>query len=109
MKKRSARHARVIDRIEPRVAADGRSFTHRVSRNVNQEEEARLTMAESARDKLAEFGGSWKFIITFVDVPSIVDGLEYLAFRDPYFDPSAILTIEHSLEHGRGFTGADHY
>jgi len=36
---------------------------HRVSRNVNQEEEARLTTADRAADVVAEFGGSWKFII----------------------------------------------
>ena len=41
---------------------------HRVSRNLNQEEEAQLTFADRAADKIAEFGGSWKFIITFVAV-----------------------------------------
>ena len=35
----------------------------RASRNVNEEEKARLTVADKAADKLAEFGGSWKFII----------------------------------------------
>jgi uncharacterized membrane protein len=35
---------------------------HRVSRNVNEEEAARLTLADRAADKIAEFGGSWKFI-----------------------------------------------
>lgn len=35
---------------------------HRISRNVNEEEAARLTMADRAADKIAEFGGSWKFI-----------------------------------------------
>ena len=35
---------------------------HRVSRNVNQEEAARLTFADRSADKIAEFGGSWKFI-----------------------------------------------
>jgi len=35
---------------------------HRVSRNVNEEEAAHLTMADRAADVLAEFGGSWKFI-----------------------------------------------
>src|SRR5256885_5245526 len=39
---------------------------HRVSRNVNQEEESRMTFADRAADKIAEFGGSWKFILTFV-------------------------------------------
>ena len=35
---------------------------HRVSRNVNEEEAARLTVADRAADLIAEFGGSWKFI-----------------------------------------------
>lgn len=35
---------------------------HRVSRNANEEEEARLTVADRAADMIAEFGGSWKFI-----------------------------------------------
>ena len=35
----------------------------RVSRNVNDEEKARLTVADRAADLIAEFGGSWKFII----------------------------------------------
>jgi CRP/FNR family cyclic AMP-dependent transcriptional regulator len=35
---------------------------HRVSRNANEEEEARLTVADRAADLIAEFGGSWKFI-----------------------------------------------
>jgi len=35
---------------------------HRVSRNVNEEAAARFTFADRAADKMAEFGGSWKFI-----------------------------------------------
>lgn len=35
---------------------------HRVSRNANEEEAARLTVADRAADLIAEFGGSWKFI-----------------------------------------------
>ncbi len=34
----------------------------RVSRNVNEEEQARQTLADRAADLIAEFGGSWKFI-----------------------------------------------
>jgi len=37
---------------------------HRVSRNVNEEAAAHLTFADRAADMIAEFGGSWKFIIT---------------------------------------------
>jgi CRP/FNR family transcriptional regulator, cyclic AMP receptor protein len=34
----------------------------RVSRNANEEEKARATLADRAADLIAEFGGSWKFI-----------------------------------------------
>src|SRR5256885_16045753 len=33
------------------------------TRNVNVEEAAQLTLADRAADVIAEFGGSWKFII----------------------------------------------
>lgn len=34
----------------------------RVSRNVNDEQKKRMTIADSMADMIAEFGGSWKFI-----------------------------------------------
>jgi CRP/FNR family cyclic AMP-dependent transcriptional regulator len=39
---------------------------HLATRNVNEEEASYLTVADRAADKLAEFGGSWKFIISFL-------------------------------------------
>jgi uncharacterized membrane protein len=39
---------------------------HSATRNVNEEEAARLTLADRAADMLAEFGGSWKFIFAAV-------------------------------------------
>ena len=39
---------------------------HSATRNVNVEEAARLTVADRAADLIAEFGGSWKFIIAAV-------------------------------------------
>src|SRR6266446_4473659 len=35
---------------------------HRVSRNANEEDARHLTLADRAADKIAKFGGSWKFI-----------------------------------------------
>ena len=35
---------------------------HRVSRNANEEDARNLTLADRAADKIANFGGSWKFI-----------------------------------------------
>jgi len=39
---------------------------HSATRNVNVEEAARLTLADRAADIIAEFGGSWKFILAAV-------------------------------------------
>jgi CRP/FNR family transcriptional regulator, cyclic AMP receptor protein len=39
---------------------------HRVSRNINEMEAARMTLSDRASDKIAEFGGSWKFIFTAI-------------------------------------------
>ena len=39
---------------------------HSSTRNVNVEEAAQLTLADRAADIIAEFGGSWKFILTAV-------------------------------------------
>src|SRR6266849_9461198 len=39
---------------------------HRVSRNVNEEAAARLTVGDHAADVIASFGGSWKFIIASI-------------------------------------------
>jgi uncharacterized membrane protein len=39
---------------------------HTATRNVNVEEAAQLTLADRAADLIAEFGGSWKFILAAV-------------------------------------------
>src|SRR5438093_8854535 len=39
---------------------------HSTTRNVNVEEAAQLTIADRASDVIAEFGGSWKFILAAV-------------------------------------------
>jgi uncharacterized membrane protein len=45
-----------------RLRHTDRMLQQRVSRNVNEEQEKRMTIADRAADMLAEFGGSWKFI-----------------------------------------------
>ena len=49
-----------------RLRSTDRMLQQRVSRNVNEEEEKRLTISDRAADLIAEFGGSWKFIIATV-------------------------------------------
>ena len=45
-----------------RLRSTDRMLQQRVSRNVNEEQDKRLTLADRMADHLAEFGGSWKFI-----------------------------------------------
>ena len=45
-----------------RLRTTDKMLQQRVSRNVNEEQDKRSTVADRAADMLAEFGGSWKFI-----------------------------------------------
>ena len=45
-----------------RLRRTDKMLQQRVSRNVNEEQAKRMTIADRAADVLAEFGGSWKFI-----------------------------------------------
>jgi len=45
-----------------RLRRTDRLLQQRVSRNVNEEQAKRMTIADRAADAIAEFGGSWKFI-----------------------------------------------
>jgi CRP/FNR family transcriptional regulator, cyclic AMP receptor protein len=45
-----------------RLRRTDKLLQQRVSRNVNEEQRKRMTIADRAADAIAEFGGSWKFI-----------------------------------------------
>src|SRR2546426_3422588 len=45
-----------------RLRRTDKLLQQRVSRNVNEEQQKRMTLADRAADAIAEFGGSWKFI-----------------------------------------------
>jgi len=47
-----------------RLRRTDKMLQQRVSRNVNEEQDKRMTIADRAADVIAEFGGSWKFIIS---------------------------------------------
>jgi uncharacterized membrane protein len=52
----------MLSALTDRLRRTDELLRSRVSRNVNEEEQARLTLADRAADLIAEFGGSWKFI-----------------------------------------------
>src|SRR5213595_2547112 len=60
---------------------------HTATRNVNVEEAARLTLADRAADKIAEFGGSWKFIIFEIGLFLLWMLLNTWLLADKVFDP----------------------
>jgi CRP/FNR family transcriptional regulator, cyclic AMP receptor protein len=64
-------------------------------RNVNVEEAARLTFADRASDIIAEFGGSWKFIIAavfFFNVWVVIN-----CFANSRFDPYPYLLLSTAI------------
>jgi CRP/FNR family transcriptional regulator, cyclic AMP receptor protein len=72
---------------------------HTSTRNVNVEEAAQLTVADRAADVIAEFGGSWKFIIAavvFVNVWAWIN--MWLAWMGKInFDPYPFLLLSTAI------------
>ncbi|HSD46575.1 MAG TPA: DUF1003 domain-containing protein [Pyrinomonadaceae bacterium] len=56
----------MLSALTDRLRRTDELLRSRVSRNANEEEKARLTLADRAADMIAEFGGSWKFIIVSI-------------------------------------------
>ena len=52
----------MLSALSDRLRRTDELLRSRVSRNANEEEKARLTVADRTADLIAEFGGSWKFI-----------------------------------------------
>jgi len=67
-------------------ATDELLRTH-VAKNVNEEEEEQMTFGERIADKVAAFGGSWKFIIFFCFVLLCWAALNTILLHDKGFDP----------------------
>ena len=70
---------------------------HRVSRNVNQEEAAQLTFADRAADKIAGFGGSWKFIIVSLSLIAAWVAMNTLLLIRQPFDPFPFILLNLAL------------
>jgi len=58
----------MLSALTDRLRRTDELLRSRVSRNANEEEQARLTVADRAADLIAEFGGSWKFIILSISL-----------------------------------------
>ncbi len=53
---------RMLSTMTDRLRRTDELLRHRISRNANDEDARNLTLADRAADKIAQFGGSWKFI-----------------------------------------------
>lgn len=58
----------MLNAITHRLRHTDELLGQRVSRNANEEMAARLTMADRMAHKIAEFGGSWKFIFVLLSL-----------------------------------------
>jgi CRP/FNR family transcriptional regulator, cyclic AMP receptor protein len=56
----------MLSALAHRLRQTDELLQRRVARNVNEEEAATLTYGDRAADVIAEFGGSWKFIIASI-------------------------------------------
>lgn len=59
----------------------------RVSRNLNAEEQERMTIGQRVADKVASFGGSWTFIVIFGAIMLVWVVLNTSALFSNHFDP----------------------
>ena len=70
---------------------------HTATRNVNVEEAARQTLADRAADLIAEFGGSWKFIIAAVAFFNVWVLVNTFLMANQGFDPYPFLLLSTGL------------
>src|SRR5437763_10706017 len=87
----------LLTALTQRLRRTDELLRHRVSRNVNQEEEARLTMGDRAADRIAEFGGSWKFITVFLSFLTLWVIVNSVIIITRVFDPYPFLLLSTGL------------
>jgi len=64
-----------------------------LSENIEKQFERKLTFGEHLSDKIAEFGGSWKFIITFGSVIVVWVVLNAVLLLNRAFDPYPFILL----------------
>jgi uncharacterized membrane protein len=83
----------MISAVSHRLRRTDELLRQRVSRNVNDEEEAHKTLASRMADMIAEFGGSWKFIGASVTLLVSWMVLNTWLLRGAAFDPSPYILL----------------
>src|SRR5215470_13566845 len=91
---------KMLTALADRLRRTDELLRHSATRNVNVEEAARLTLADRLADIIAEFGGSWKFIIAATIVLNLWILLNVFAavlFGRQGFDPYPFLFLSVAL------------
>ncbi len=78
---------RMLSTVTHRLRRTDDLLRHRISRNANEEDARNLTFADHAADKIARFGGSWKFIIFSMTVFGLWMAANVALLRARPFDP----------------------
>jgi len=84
---------KMLTALANRLRRTDELLRHSVTRNVNVEEAAQLTIADRAADILAEFGGSWKFIIAAVFFFNVWVVINSVLLANSSFDPYPYLLL----------------
>jgi uncharacterized membrane protein len=77
----------LLTAVGRRLRATDELLRTQVSRNPNLEEEEMLTFGQRIADKVASFGGSWTFIITFGVILAVWVFINSAALFAKHFDP----------------------
>lgn len=64
-----------------------------ITRNINTEFEEQLTLGQKLSDKIAEFGGSWRFIIIFFGIIIIWMIINSVSLAGKNFDPYPFILL----------------
>jgi uncharacterized membrane protein len=87
----------MIREIGARLRQTNQLVSRRVTRNVNEEADKKMTVGERIADRVADFGGSWTFVILFIAlILTWVVMNSYLAWQSQdgrAFDPFPFIAL----------------
>lgn len=86
---------RIMSEMSRRLRQTNEMMALQVARNVNEEEEERMTVGQRIADRVAEFGGSWRFIFFFSGAMILWIGMNMVRMAD--FDPYPFILLSLAL------------
>ena len=87
----------MLSALAHRLRRTDELLQNRITRNVNEEEAAHLTFGDRAADVIAEFGGSWKFIIASLALFVVWVSLNTILLTRIPFDPFPFILLNLAL------------